>query len=491
MSITTEEAQRLLTHPPSKDTAEALKEWRAQMAYSQAEAAIRLGVPLRTLQGWELGRPMPYPALLQRAVPMVGRPMNRYALSQAEFPREFAEFIDFVGAGPLDKQTRTVEQRLRGLSPAVHAIYGDRYFFPLECRRFTHEVPAFGLDVANSQAVRAASLIAGINRVRRLLSPKAADRLRARVIGDLDRDMRQLEHEIGTWTHFARKGFNVVFAELERGERFDLLVETPAGSVAVECKTVCEDTGHQIKIDLAVNLAAIFDRSAAKLLADAESGQFILTLKKPADECKNLPQKFEAALKAAITTPSETAEFSLSFFPKPDWQALLDAGAASELERQMQLAVEAEPSERFTIGAFTPQNTVFELVIRSHAPTRFRKKLVKILKDAADQCPGDSPGAVWLHFVGVAEIDFRALCNLSINGGGAGLNAVVADVLHPQASTTDRSHVQRIIFSAQNQALSPHPMLDANLTLIRTVSHPATCFDVPNPKGKFFPMVGI
>jgi hypothetical protein len=98
---------------------------------------------------------------------LVGHPMSRYALSQAEFPSEFADFIDFVGIEPLDKQTRTVEQRLSGLSPAVRAIYGDRYFFPLECRRFTWEVPTFGLDVTNSQAVRAASLIAGINRVSR------------------------------------------------------------------------------------------------------------------------------------------------------------------------------------------------------------------------------------------------------------------------------------------------------------------------------------
>src|SRR5208337_2012779 len=77
---------------------------------------------------------------LQRAVPTVSHPMSRYALSQAEFPREFAEFIDFVGAGPLDKQTRTVERRLRELSPAVRAIYGDRYFFQQECLRFTYEV---------------------------------------------------------------------------------------------------------------------------------------------------------------------------------------------------------------------------------------------------------------------------------------------------------------------------------------------------------------
>jgi hypothetical protein len=284
---------------------------------------------------------------------------------------------------------------------------------------------------------------------------------------------------------------NVVFAELERGEQFDLRVETPVGSVAVECKTICEDTGDQIKIDLAVNLANIFDRSAITLLANAASGQFILTLKKPADECKHLPQRFDAALKTAIDEPFEVEEFSLTFSPRPDWQTLLDAGAESELQQQIQLAVETDPSQRFTLCAITPHNRVFEFGIRSHAATRFRKRLVKVLKDAADQCPRSGPGAVWVHFVGVAEADFRALCNFSMNGGGAGLYTVVADVLHPHASTTDRSHVQRIIFSAQNQALSPHPMFDSDLTPIQTVSHSMTCFDVPNPKCKFAPQVEI
>ncbi|HTZ67303.1 MAG TPA: helix-turn-helix transcriptional regulator [Roseiarcus sp.] len=490
MSITIEEVRRLLAHAPSKDTAEALKEWRAQLAYSQAEAAIRLGVPLRTLQGWELGRPMPYPALLQRAVPTIAHPMNRYALSQAEFPREFAEFIDFVGAAPLDKETRKIELRLHALRPTVRAIYGDRYFFQEECLRFTYDVPAFGLDIANPQAVRAAALIAGINRVRRSLSAKATDRFRAMVIDNLGRDMRQLEHEICSWTHFARKGFNVIFADLEGVGRFDLLVETPAGSVAVECKTIGEDTGDQIKTELAVSLAKIFDRATAILAANTESGQFTLTLKKAADQCKNLPQKFEAALKAGVNDPRETEDFSLTFAPKPDWQGLLSADGAGELERQMQLATEADRSERFTIGVITPHK-VFGLAIRSHAPTRFRRNLVQILKGAAGQCPNSTPSAVWLHFVGVAEADFRDLCDFSIKGGGAGLNGVVADVLHPEASRTDRSHVQRILFSVQSRVLHRHPMLDANLIVIRTVSHSTTCFDVPNPKCKFVPLVEI
>jgi transcriptional regulator with XRE-family HTH domain len=490
MSITIEELQRLLTHCPSKDTAKALKEWRTQMDYSQAEAAIRLGVSLRTLQGWELGRPMPYPALLQRAVPSVAQPMNRFALSQAEFPREFAEFIDFVGAGLLDKEIRTVERRLQALKPSIRAIYGDRYFFQEECLRLTYDLPAFGLDIANPQAVRAASLIAGINRARRSLSAKGASRFRGMIIDNLSRDIRQLEHEICSWSHFARKGFNVSFADLEGVDRFDLLVETPAGSVAVECKTIGEDTGDQLKTDLTAGLADIFDRWAAKLPAGIRSGQYTLTLKKAADQCNNLPREFEGALKAGGSDIHGAEEFTLTFSPKPDWDALLLADASGELERQMQLATEADSSQRVTIGFISPQRA-FGLSIRSHAPTRFRRSLVQILKKAADQCPNGRPSAVWLHFVGVAEADFRALCDMSINRGAAGLNAVVAEVVHPEASTTDRSHIQRILFSVQSRVLRRHPMLDANLILIRTVSHSTTCFDVPNPKCRFAPLVEI
>ena len=170
MSISIEKARELLAHPPSIDTARALKEWRAQAGYSQTEAAIRLGVPVRTLQGWELGRTMPYPTLLQRAAGFSARSADRYSLVQSDFPREFAEFIDFVGAHALDKEIRKIEQRFgAGVTAAessTRALYGDRYFFQEQCTRFTHDIPAFGLNISDPTAVRAASLIAGINRVR-------------------------------------------------------------------------------------------------------------------------------------------------------------------------------------------------------------------------------------------------------------------------------------------------------------------------------------
>jgi hypothetical protein len=76
-------------------------------------------------------------------------------------------------------------------------------------------------------------------------------------------------------------------------------------------------------------------------------------------------------------------DFSLTFSPKPDWDALLLEDAAGELERKMQLATEADNSQRVTIGFIGPQRA-FGLSIRLHAPTRFRRSLVQILKRAAD-----------------------------------------------------------------------------------------------------------
>jgi transcriptional regulator with XRE-family HTH domain len=60
--------KRLLTEPPSDDVADMLKAWRETKGLTQAAAANILGVSARTLQGWELARPMAYPRLLQAAI---------------------------------------------------------------------------------------------------------------------------------------------------------------------------------------------------------------------------------------------------------------------------------------------------------------------------------------------------------------------------------------------------------------------------------------
>ena len=52
----------------SRTVSTLLTDWRAQARLSQSQAAETLGVPVKTLQGWEQGRPMPYPRLLEMAL---------------------------------------------------------------------------------------------------------------------------------------------------------------------------------------------------------------------------------------------------------------------------------------------------------------------------------------------------------------------------------------------------------------------------------------
>ena len=268
----------------------------------------------------------------------------------------------------------------------------------------------------------------------------------------MDRDIRQLEHEIRCATHFGQLGFKVEFADLEGKGRFDLLVTTPQGAVEVECKMLSEDTGTQLKKHMAVNLAERFFRLAPKLGFE-ESGLFTMRLCKPSDKCKNLPEQLEAAIRGQNFN---VADFSFEFTPMPNWQKLFAEGKIDELQR----ALRSDFNEgEFSRSVSHANGLVVALDVRPHRPPDLNKKVVDTLQYAADQCTGQSPSFVWLHFNGHSEDDIREVFRFSAENGGAGLNYSVAMALDPAASPTDRSHVQRVRFSCTGTTLArgTHP----------------------------------
>jgi len=48
-----------VTKKSKREFMDALKAWRARLDLSQPQAAKRLGVPLKTLQNWEIARTKP------------------------------------------------------------------------------------------------------------------------------------------------------------------------------------------------------------------------------------------------------------------------------------------------------------------------------------------------------------------------------------------------------------------------------------------------
>jgi hypothetical protein len=120
------------------------------------------------------------------------------------------------------------------------------------------------------------------------------------------------------------------------------------------------------------------------------------------------------------------------------------------------------------------------MAISPHKPTMLSQRVVQAIKRGADQCTGGKPSVVWLHFVGFAQPEFLALAEFSKSGKGAGLNAVVAEALHPRASTTDRSHIDSVWFSADARELNRHLALAADLLMVPAVTSNGACYRVPN-----------
>jgi hypothetical protein len=96
-----------------------------------------------------------------------------FTMPDTGFRIEFARFVDFVGPQNLREAISRVASKLARLSPALAQLYRDRYFFHQQCLSVADGPTPFQLDVSDIKAVRAATFIAGVNRIRHSLSAVA------------------------------------------------------------------------------------------------------------------------------------------------------------------------------------------------------------------------------------------------------------------------------------------------------------------------------
>jgi hypothetical protein len=395
-----------------------------------------------------------------------------FTLRDTDFATEFAKFVSFVGGAQLHEAISRALSKLDRLSPSVRALYQQRYFFHEYCVTISDGPAPFQLDISDANAIRVASFISGVNRMKNCLSSAGASRLRSTTLGALrpDRDLRPLEHEVRVFVHLGQKGITTTLADLERIGTFDMFCTTNEKTFEVECKTVTEDTGEQIKTDLLVTLSEVCRRTLKDAVSLPGSGIFIMKLVKSPALCGDLHSALRNSLNS-YSLPLRTGDFELTFEPRPEW----GSSTKSDIVQEELQAL----SGKYSAWKFTDK--LLALALLPHKPSSLSEKIVDTLKDAADQCSGQQPSVLWLHLIGHREKEFLELAKFSQGGKGAGLNAVVANVLHPQASTTDRSHVHTIRFSAEPADVTQKPILDTDLLIQRVNSLSGPCYDVPNP----------
>jgi hypothetical protein len=406
-----------------------------------------------------------------------------FTMPDTGFRIEFARFVDFVGPQNLREAISRVASKLARLSPALAQLYRDRYFFHQQCLSVADGPTPFQLDVSDIKAVRAATFIAGVNRIRHSLSAVAIPRFRSVILSGLksDRDIRQLEHEVRSFIHFGQMGMVMTLADLEATGRFDLECRSIAGGVfEVECKTVTEDTGSSIKTDLFVNLSEEFRRALLGAPPPTDSGRFILTFRKHPEHCRNLAPLLRSALISKPFVQVHRGDFDLSFEQRPEWTALAAGVPPHEVRATVARELEGAGNRHIVTKV---NNKIFALVLQSEEPNKLSDKVTSVLKRGADQCSGRRPALVWLHFIGHPEMEFLQLAEHSTQGQG--LNVIVANILSPRASTNDRCHVHTVRFSAEAAGITRKPVLDSEHLLRKAGSLSGPCYDVPNPFCRF------
>jgi hypothetical protein len=126
---------------------------------------------------------------------------------------------------------------------------------------------------------------------------------------------------------------------------------------------------------------------------------------------------------------------------------------------------------------------MFALALKTSKTNTLAQRVVRILKDAADQLSGERCSLVWLHFVGFAEQELRTLAEFSMNGDGGGLNALVADAISPGTSSRDRFHVNRVRFTGEPAGLERRSTA-TETSLVHITSLGGFAYDVPNPRAR-------
>ena len=123
--------------------------------------------------------------------------VSDFTLEASDFSAELANFITFLGPNELEQAINKVASKLQSLPEELRQLYLDRYFLHRYLFQVADGPMPFQLDVSDLYAVRTATFISGINRMRNCLSSAAVSRLKSTILGLLrpDRDIRQIEHE--------------------------------------------------------------------------------------------------------------------------------------------------------------------------------------------------------------------------------------------------------------------------------------------------------
>ena len=313
-------------------------------------------------------------------------PRTTAEMTDRDFPRELAAFVDFVGGDAITRAVRQVEQKLGGLYPHLKSLFADRYFFHAEWDRFVEGNAPFRIDTSAPFSVRAAGFIAAVNRIRTSLSPSGARRLQRMILDNLkaDRDLRQIEHDSIVGLTSAAWAFASVSLTLRASAAMTSCVSKLRAPASKSSARLCQrGPGAQIEPDQNARLLAVFEAACREFAPYREPGLYSVSLNRPVADISGLEGRLRGALISGLDRWGDS-DFCVEFEAQPSWKGLVEAAAADPLQ---QIAA----SGQFKEHGGQPRivgGRCFGITIQPHKPSTIARSVERALKNAADQCLG-------------------------------------------------------------------------------------------------------
>jgi hypothetical protein len=263
-----------------------------------------------------------------------------------------------------------------------------------------------------------------------------ASKLRGFITGPFG--IRPFAYELTMAMHLMSKGWDVVFADIEKVGNFDFLAGKGGFEIEMECKTTSGDSGRQIHRFEMSRLGSLIEPALGELADVAGSHFLIVTIPSKLESSDaSIRLVGEAVVQAArerANAANSHASVAYSHLSELIWSGPHDDGKVRQSceerfgDSNLHIHLHGRPTFSVVIAAF-----------RSERPDTVIKTLTQRAKEAADQCSGTRPAIIALNLVDpISRTELQGMLETS-----NGLHAIAAGIFEKEK----RAHVDTIAFT--------------------------------------------
>ena len=365
---------------------------------------------------------------------------------ESDTRRILRDFIGMVGRSELMRITDRVRTELTRRKIVSQALR-DRYAVSVGLAKAATYERSTGRPpkpLTTPELYAACIFAATAVDIARQLSPDGRNRLAGMIRDNLGLagDLRRLQHEFTVAAHFAQRGWDLEFVDMEGRGQHDYLARKLGLEVDIECKTISGDKGNAIHQIDALNF---METVHAPLLETA----------KP-DACWTVDITFSNSLPKSSQDQLALSDQIAKCMREGGSGVAFDGGSFVVRRDEMPIVATDERLQSFAAGVIRS----LQEPLNGHAGAIFdRRHLLAIgvssqrrskildythpeIKKGCEQLSRQRAGYVWTHFVDVSDRDMRLL---AAEGPGSALDTFSTRIFREEG----RRHVSALSYSGE------------------------------------------